>query len=267
MTRLGLLVALVVALPASAAIEIRNVQPAHGPLGPPRTSDDVYPLDEYLVRYTVAGIKPDRDGKAHLEIGVKLANAQGKAVYDPKPVARKFDLSLGGDSVQTFGYVTFSERAAPGAYTLTVTVHDRTAGELTRFDRKLTLKPPTFQIIAPRFSHDADGKVPAGTTLLAGETLHYKFKAIGFDQSQKKVALVMRVEVLDAAGKPVGAKPQEVKSELTDPLKAAAAQSATLGGQLVLNRPGEFKLRIVVEDTVGKKTTTFETPLKVLAPS
>ena len=95
MPRLGLLLALLLPLPASAKLEIRNVQPAHGPLGPARTADDVYPLDEYLVRYTVAGIKPDRDGKADLEVGVKLTNAEGKAVYDPKPAARRFDLSLG----------------------------------------------------------------------------------------------------------------------------------------------------------------------------
>jgi hypothetical protein len=137
---------------------------------------------------------------------------------------------------------------------------------LTQFDRKLTLKPPSFQIVALRFTHDADGKVPAGTTLLAGQTLHYQFKAIGFDRSQRKVSLTMRVEVLDAEGKPVGAKPQEAKAEVADPAKAAAAQAATLGGQAALNRPGEFKLKILVEDTVGKKTTTFETPLKVLAP-
>ena len=33
-----------------------------------------------------------------------------------------------------------------------------------------------------------------------------------------------------------------------------------------MNRAGEFKLKITVEDTVGKKATTFETPLKVVAP-
>jgi hypothetical protein len=256
----------VLPLPVFAKLEIRNVQPAHGPLGPARTSDDVYPLDEYLVRYTVAGVKPDKDGKADLEVGVRLTNKDGKAVYDPKPAARRLDLSLGGDSVQTFGFVTFSERAPAGKYTLTVNVRDRTSGETTKFERELTLKEMSFQIVALRFSHDADGKVPAGTTLLAGGTLHYQFKAIGFDRSTKKVSLTMRVEVLDADGKPVGAKPLEAKAEITDPTKAADARQASLGGQAALNRPGEFKLKIVVEDTVGKKTTTFETPLKVLAP-
>src|SRR5215207_5228977 len=50
MSRLWPLAVLLV-LPASALakLEIQNVQPAHGPLGPARANDDVYPLDEYLV--------------------------------------------------------------------------------------------------------------------------------------------------------------------------------------------------------------------------
>lgn len=264
--RLGLLLVLLVPVPAFAKLEIRNVQPAHGPLGPARTSDDVYPLDEYGVRYQVAGIKPDKDGKADLEIGVRLAHADGKAGYETKPTVRRFDLSLGGDVVQTYGFVNFTERSPLGGYTLTVTVRDRTSRESTSFERKLTLKPAEFRIVALRFTHDAEGKVPAGTTLLAGDALHYQFKAIGFDRSQKRVSLVMRVRVLDADGKDVGAKPQEAKAEMTDPAKASEARSATLGGQAAMNRTGEFKLKITVEDTVAKKTATFETPLKVLPP-
>jgi hypothetical protein len=264
--RLGLLLVLLAPVPAFAKLEIRNVQPSHGPLGPARASDDVYPLDEYGVRYQVVGIKPDKDGKADLEIGVRLAHADGKAGYETKPTARRFDLSLGGDTVQTYGFVNFTERSPLGGYTLTVTVRDRTSGESTSFERKLTLKPTEFRIVVLRFSHDPEGKVPAGTTLLAGDTLHYQFKAIGFDRSLKRVALLMKVQVLDADGKDVGAKPLVVKSEVTDPAKAADARFVPLAGQAVMNRPGEFRLKITVEDMLGDKTTTFETPLKVLQP-
>ena len=264
--RLSLLCLVLAPLPAFAKLEVRNVQPARGPLGPARTSDDVYPLDEYYVRFQVAGVKPDTDGKADLEVTVRLTNAAGKAVYNPKPASGRLDLSLGGDTVQTFRYVTFSEKAAPGEYKLAVTVRDKTAGETAGFERKLTLKPAEFRIVALRFSHDADGKVPAGTTLLAGETLHYQCKAIGFDRSLKRVALLMRVQILDADGKDVGAKPLVAKSEVMDPAKAADARSATLGGQAAMNRAGRFKLRITVEDMLGDKTTTFETPLTVLPP-
>src|SRR5262245_42675828 len=133
--RFAFLLLLLVPLSAVAKLEIKNVQPAHGPLGPARTSDGVYPLDEYLVRYQVAGVKANADGRAELEVSVRLTNPDGKAVYETKPTARKFELSLGGDVVPTYGFVTFSEKAPPGEYKLTVTVRDKGSNETTSFDR------------------------------------------------------------------------------------------------------------------------------------
>ena len=171
-------------LPAFAKLEIKNVQPAHGALGPARANDDVFPQDEYLVRYQVAGVKADKEGKADLEVSAKLVGPDGKIVFERKTPPTPRPLSLGGDIVQSFGSFTFPEKAAPGDYKLTVTVHDNVSKETASFDRKLTCKPTTFQILIPRFFHDAEGKVPAGTTLLAGETLHYRLRVVGFDPSQ-----------------------------------------------------------------------------------
>ena len=175
-------------------------------------------------------------------------------------------LSLGGDVVQTFGSFTFPEKAPPGGYKLSVSVLDRTSNETATFERKLTCKPASFQILSPRLFHDSESKIPAGTTLLAGETLFYTLKVIGYDKSQKKVALTMRATIFDADGKDIGAKPLEVKGDINDPTKATESRQATFTGNAVLHRTGEFKLKIVVEDTLGKQTTSFETPLKVLAP-
>ena len=264
--RLAIVLVLLAPLCVFAKLEIRNVQPAHGVLGPARTSDDVVPLDEYLVRYQVAGIKPDKDGKADLEISALLNGPDGKPVFQRKnpPAARP--LPLGGDVLQTFGSFSFPEKAPLGVYVLKVTVHDRTSDETTSFERKLTCKAPTFQIVVPRFFRDAESKVPAGTTGLVGETLHYSFKVVGYDKSQKKVALVMKATILDNDGKDVGAKPLEVKGDINDPTKATESRQANFTGTVVLHRAGEFKLKITVEDTLGKQTTTFELPLKVLLP-
>lgn len=266
MARLAFLAILFFPAFALAKLEIKNVQPSHGLLGPARESDDVFPLDEYFVRYQVTGIKPDKDGKADLTTTVQLTNSEGKVVYEPEPKGKRIDLFQGGDTVQTSGFVTFSEKVPLGEYKLTVTVKDLTSKEAASFDRKLTCKPAKFQILIPRFARDADSKVPAGTTGLVGETLHYSLKVVGYDKSQKKVALVMRATIVDGDGKDVGAKPLEVKGDITDPAKAADSKHATFNGLVSLHRAGGFKLRIVVEDTLGKKTATFETPLKVLAP-
>jgi hypothetical protein len=263
--RLAIPLLLLTPLAAVAKLEVRNVQPSHGLLGPARASDDVFPLDEYFVRFQVAGVKADKDGKTDLEVAVRLTNADGKAVVDTKgPVQRP--MSLGGDMFQTFARVTFGEKAPPGEYKLSVVVRDRVASESASFERKLTCKPTAYQILIPRLSFDTEGKEPAGTTLLVGQTLHYHFKVVGFDKSQKKVGLLMRATILDADGKDTGAKPLEVRGDITEPAKAADSRQATFSGTAHLHRPGEFKLKITVEDTVAKKTATFEAPLKVLVP-
>jgi hypothetical protein len=130
--------------------------------------------------------------------------------------------------------------------------------ETASFERKLNCKAPKFQILVPRFYHDPEGKAPAGTTLLAGETLHYALKVAEIDKSRKKSALVMRATILAADGKDLGTKPLEIENR--DPAKP------TFNGSAAMNRAGEFRLRIVVEETHTGRTAMFETPIKVLAP-
>lgn len=265
MRRLLGLVLVLTAVPAvHAKLEITNIQPAHGMIGPARASDEVFPLDEYVVRFQLTGVKPTPEGKTDCELAIRLVNAAGKAVVDTKATLQRV-LSLGGDSVPTFAVVTFPAVAPAGEYKLTVTVRDRVASETASFERKLTCKTGEFQILAPRFTHDPEGKLPAGTTGTAGESLYYRFRVVGYDKS-KKVSLTMKAEVLDAAGKPVDAKPLVTNAETTDPDKLAGLIQANFTGTLALHRVGEFKLKITVEDNVAKKTATFETPVKVLAP-
>lgn len=250
---------------AFAKVEIRNIQPAHGLLGPARANDDVYPLDEYLVRYQVSGVKVDAEGKVDLEVGARLTNSEGKTLLDTKGTVQRA-LLLGGNVVQTFGLITFPEKAPPGAYKLTITVRDRLAAESASFERQLNCKATTFQLLMPRFTRDADGKVPAGTTAFVGESITFKCRVVGFDRSQKKVALVMKVQFRDADDKEILAKPVIVNGDITDPEKVSKTSQANFSTTLYLHRGGDFKMIVTVEDTIAKKTTTFETPFKVLAP-
>lgn len=260
----SLLLFLAVSPVAFAKLEITNVQPSHGMIGPARTSDDVYPLDEYVVRFQLNGVKPTPEGKTDCELAIRLVNQAGKAVVDTKATLQRV-LSFGGDSLPTFAVLTFPANAPAGEYKLTVTVRDRVASESASLERKLTCKPTEFAILAPRFFHDTEGKQAAGTTGISGEALYYRFKVVGYDKS-KKVSLTMKAEVLDATGKSIDAKPLIINAETTDPDKLAGLIQANFNGTLALHRVGEFKLKITVEDNVAKKTVTFETPVKVVAP-
>jgi hypothetical protein len=96
-----LVVLLAAPVPAIAKLEIKNVQPSHGQLGPPRTSDDVYPQDEYFIRYQVTGIKPDNESRADLEVTAKLVAPDGKTVFERKTPPSPRPISLGGDTLQS----------------------------------------------------------------------------------------------------------------------------------------------------------------------
>lgn len=250
---------------ATGKLELRNIQPCHGALGPVRASDDVVPLDEYVVRYQIVGVKVDKDGKTDLEVAVRLTAPDGKVLLERKTLVQRL-LSLGGNTLQTAGSIAFPEKAPFGTYTLSVAVRDRLGKRSASFERKLTCKAPEFQVLTPRFFQDEEMKVAGGMTRTVGEALTFRVRVVGFDNKQKKVGLLLRTTVVEATGKEIGAKPIVANGDITDADKAARTNVATFTGSLALHRPGDYRVRITIEDTIAKKTTTFEAPLRVVAP-
>ena len=181
-------VGLFVLLPAGplwAKLEISKIEPILGVLGPERKSLDFYPLDELIFRFQIAGVKTDADGKTDVEIQLKLVNPAGKTVFEKKTTVLR-QLALGDNTLPGYAYLPVPEKAPPGEYTFTVQITDRLAKETASFERKLTCKPVSFQIIDVRFWHDADSKVPAPAGGLLGETAHFKLRIIGFDKSSRE---------------------------------------------------------------------------------
>jgi hypothetical protein len=264
---LTILVLAVSTAPASAKLEITNIVATQGPLGPERKTTEVYPLDEVFFRYQVTGVKVDAEGKADVETIMRLVNPNGRMVLEEKPVVER-QLSLGGNTYTAGARLTVppAEKAPPGEYTLTVQVRDKLGMETASFERKFTIKATTFQIIVPRFFHDADSKIPAPAGGLVGQTLHFKLRAIGFDKSKKKVQMALTVHVIGEDGKEVVEKPRVIRAEQNNPEEAAKSTQVNFSGLLHLNRAGNFTLRLTVQDVIGDKSTSWETPLKVSAP-
>jgi hypothetical protein len=80
------------------------------------------------------------------------------------------------------------------------------------------------------------------------------------------VQTALTVHILGEDGKEVVEKPRIIKAEVTSPEDAARSSQVNYNGQIHLNRPGNFTLRLAVHDAVADKSATFETPLKVTAP-
>jgi len=249
---------------AHAKLEIRDVQAAHGPLGPERRGLDFYPADEALFRYTVAGAQVDGDRKAVGETTTTLTGPDGTVlVHRMSPTESWLPLS---DSLPTQAQVTFPPDAPPGPYTLSLSYRDKRSGEEASFRRVLNIKRTEFAAVNIRFSYDADGKVPAPVGGVVGQVLYYRFKAVGFDRAAGRIDVGMDLQILDAGGRPALPRPIHLAVASRDADLVRQATDATLRGSLTLNRAGDFTLRLTLTDRVSKKTAEFEAPLHVKDP-
>ena len=122
---------------AHAKPEIRDVQAAHGMLGPQRTSLDYLPGDEVFFRFTVAGARAT-DGQVSGELRLTLTDAAGKAVLrQTAPVQNT--LAFGGDRFPAKAVIELGHQFPPGEYKLTVEYTDRGSGESDSFTRAFTV--------------------------------------------------------------------------------------------------------------------------------
>lgn len=250
---------------APAKLELRDVRASHGQLGPERKSDEYVLGDEAYYRFTIAGVKSDADGRLAAEIHLRVTDAQGKEVLKTA-VPVQAVMALGGDTLPGSARVNLNDPITPGEYELTVEVKDLNAGESASFRRKFTCKPEEFAAVQVRFYQDPDGKLPAPVGGMVGQTLFVRFYGIGFDRGQGEIDLEFDIRVFDGQGKPVTPKPIRAAFHNEDPAVVKQVGRLNFKGEMTLNRPGEFVLRLTLTDKLAKKTTTFEAPMRVAAP-
>jgi hypothetical protein len=247
---------------AHAKLELRDVQAAHGMLGPERTSSDYLPGDEVFVRFTVAGARTTTEGRLSGEIRMTLTDAAGKAVLrQTAPVQNP--LAFGGDRFPAKAVVELGHQFPPGEYRLTVEYQDHVSGESDSFARAFTCKPAGFGLVRVRFSADEAGQSPSRVDGVVGQPLHLKLVAVGFDRSKGEIDLEMDVRVLDARGRPVAPQGVRVATRSDDADTVRSATHATFSAELTRTRPGDFVLKVTVTDKQSGKATTFEAPMRV----
>jgi hypothetical protein len=117
-----------------------------------------------------------------------------------------------------------------------------------------------------RFAQDAEGRIPATVGGVISQTLFINARGVGFEKSTGELEVEMVIQVLDAKGKPLMPKPIRSVVHNEDAKVVKSATTIRLRGQLALNRPGEFVLKITLTDKIAKKTVEFEAPMKVINP-
>jgi hypothetical protein len=256
---------LLTAAPVLAKPQIKDIQAAHGQLGPERKSLDCFRGDELYFRFTVADFTTNDDGRLAGELAFTVSESTGKQILK-KEIPLQQTLALGGGAFPAHVAFTIGEELPVGDYTIKVTVTDNLARESDSFERKFKCKDLEFALVAVRFYQDADGRVPATVGGIVSQTLFLKARGVGFDKSKGEIDVEMTIEVLDPKGKPVLAKPIRSMVHNEDANVVKSATVINLRGELALNRAGEFVLKISLIDKIAKKTATFESPLKVIQP-
>ncbi|HLW64595.1 MAG TPA: hypothetical protein VKS79_04695 [Gemmataceae bacterium] len=260
---LACLVALACTGPALAELKIQDIKPTYGPYGPERTSLKTYAGDSVFVSYTVTGVTTGKEGDIDIQMRIQLKNMAGQVLLnDQKPMGGF--LALGGAEYRAYASVSFGAGYTPGTYVLAVSISDQLSKQTASFERQIEVQAPDFAAINLQFSLDADKKVSAPGTLVRSQSLYIRLNVVGFDRSAMKLDLAMTVQALDENGKELMARPinSEVTSEDAD--QVAKATSATLNANLTLNRTGNFRLRIQVQDKIKKKKIELLVPIKVV---
>ncbi|MFL5342461.1 MAG: hypothetical protein ACJ8F7_20135 [Gemmataceae bacterium] len=260
----AVLLAACLAAPAFGKVEISDVKPMHGPLGPERRSFTVAPGEELFVTYTVTGVGTDAKGNINIERTLYLLTPAGETAAEETAPTQGV-IPLAGAAVAAFDRITFGLDIKPGDHKLKITINDKVRRESASFTRVVKVSPPGLNPVRLRFAYDEKGEVPAPAGGLAGQKLYMRVLLVGFDKSQDKIQVTMTAQLLDDQGRETMPVPFQAALNITGADKVAGVVDVTFNANFALNRPGRFTLRLTFVDQISKKSNNLELPVKVEA--
>jgi hypothetical protein len=263
---MALVVFLLAGVTAHAELRITEVQAAYNPVWPGCTKLEYYPTDVVFLRFVVAGARRNSRGEVDFRAAVRLTDTDSKeAAFQAMPRRTQW-LALGGDSFVSFAGLLLDGEVPPGEYRATVTVTDELSAEEATCERPLTVKPLELAVVAPTFSYDPEGRIPAPPGGDPTRTLYWRMNVIGFACPGGEIDLKARIEFLDAAGQERLSDPEDIPIHRGAREGASPPRMVYLNGSLGLSRPGHYLMRVTVTDQVAHKTAKFETSLHVTLP-
>lgn len=256
---------IVVSSSVQAELQLTNIEAVHGEYGPLREELSIYPQEELLFRFLVEGVSVDEQGRSDLELSRTILDSDGEVLAsDATPTAGV--LALGGSTMPGTASLAFGPDVTPGIYQLIIGAKDNLSGEEAEFRREVAVRPTEFAIVNPRFSYDEEGAIAAPVGGLLGQSLYFTLQAIGFDRTQGKLSLEMKVQLFDENSEPL--MPQPIYAELAsdDADVVAEVPHVTFSGQMALNRAGEFTIEVIVTDRISGEDVVFSAPFAVHNP-
>lgn len=248
-------------------LEVTNVRPTVGPLGPTVSKADReqgrLPGDQAWFAFEVKNAKTDAQGKAKIGLSYEVTASDGTPIFKEGPsVGELFDF-LGSGSFPGMMHLDVPMDAKPGIYDVKLTITDMATKKDAVYQAKGKVREPEFGIVRTAVFADPLGRVPSPSVGVLGQNLFIRFAAIHFGKKEKESNIEATLKVLDSDGKNI----------------LVHGQTKKLGGGLVpdspwapgdfgltLNRVGEFTVEIHAEDKIANKSAKMSFPLRVVTP-
>lgn len=243
--------------------ELSNVRSTYGLLGPERTDSKYLPGDVLFLSLDIGGLQPDKAGLFKYRVRMVVVDAEEKAIFEDAQDIPGVGTVMGGKLRHTLQLATDREQKA-GKYTVQVFITDMAVGPKAEAMAKYNYEvlPSALGLVRFHTSLDRFGQTPVPPVGVVGQMLTFHLTAIGFkhDRKANEGSIEVEFQLLDANDRPVNSKPllSEFKALPTDTVYVP------LRFDLLLQRPGSFKVAFKVTDKVEKKTTTLSVPLQVL---
>jgi hypothetical protein len=243
---------------SSSAVDIKNIRPCYGPLGPTRYDAKCLPRDGLCITYEIEGLALDpKTKKASYETTLELLDSNKNVLFKKLTPAEAIP-HLGGTSMPGDLYLTLGDKQAPGKYKIRLTINDKVGKDRKGFDYEFEVVPETFGFVrVATMAVGFPGQYHVPEFALANFTLDAKMK-----QANAEVT----IRILDEKGTPV-----------SEPVKMLLPRDMPEGTDLeklnfvllpyppvYLNRAGRFTVEVQATDKNGNKKAELRYPLTVL---
>lgn len=256
--------AFAISLPAGAdtgKLSVSDVQFTYGYLGPKRDSDNYLPGEKVFVSYNINNMKLNANGRANFSISMEIYSPEGDLKRKFPPSIKAATNYFGGSSLPAVATGNIPLDIPPGTYKIKVSIVDRSTMEETSFVVNPKVLPKDFGIIHLEPSLDGEGKAPASTVGVIGESLFVNFAVVGFTRKDGQPDISATLRILDENGKATMPHPLSgranagVQEEIQIlPLQFAVTQ----------NRVGSFTIELKAKDELTGKESTVRFPVRVV---
>ena len=252
----------VMTLAPAQGLELKNVRTTYGILGETRKDDKILPGDVIILAFDIEGLKAKDTGKVEYSMGMEFSKKDAtKPVFKRDPTELEAYNSLGGSTLPAFAIYSLAPDIADGEYILTVSVKDLAGKGEKVLKKTYTVLKPKFGFIRVRLTSGGEDPVPP-VAVTGQRVLYFCSLANVKIGKDKKPNVSFEMNILDADGKPVLAKPY--KGDITTELKDPAGIMTFLPRQLDLNRPGKYKIVVKAKDNLADLTAEHTMSLTVL---